>query len=135
MEYKQKNQDIIKDNLLMIKNKDLEVINRIMEHNNIQDNGKMDKKMEMELGKIYKVINMLDNGLMEKYKDMEYTQLLKVKNMKGISLIFLNMEKLNKDFQMEIYSKEIILMENLKVLEFINLKNIIWFMKVILIKV
>lgn len=35
MEYKQKNQDIMKDTLLMIKDKDLEVINGIMEHNNI----------------------------------------------------------------------------------------------------
>lgn len=90
--------------------------------------------MEMEPGKIYKVINMLDNGLMEKYKDMEYIQPHKDKNIKDILLISLNMEKLKKNFQMEICSKEIILMENHKVLVFINLKNIIWSMKVILIK-
>jgi hypothetical protein len=35
MEYKQKNLDIMKDILLMIKNKDLEAINGIMELNNI----------------------------------------------------------------------------------------------------
>jgi hypothetical protein len=85
----------------------------------------MDKKMEMELGKIYKEINMLDNGLMEKYKDMEYIKPHKVKNIKDILLIFLNMVKLKKYFPMVIYSKETILMESQKVLVFINLKNIV----------
>ncbi len=74
----------LKEILLIIKNRDLELLIGIMVMINIQVNGKMDKNMEMVFGKIYKEINILVNGSMEKFKDMVFIILQMHRNMKDI---------------------------------------------------
>ena len=54
----------------------------------IQDNGKVDLKMDQAHGNQVREIFILANGFQEKYKDMVFILLQLVKDMKGISSNF-----------------------------------------------
>lgn len=130
-----KKEFIIREAILMVKNKVSEYLIGIKDLTNIQVNGKTDLKVAMECGKTLMEISILVNGSMERLKVMVFIQLLMDRNMKVILSIFSNMEKENKCFQMATILKAILLKANPMVKVFINLTEAKLSTKAISVKV
>ena len=69
--------------------------------------------MELECGKVKKEIHMLDNGNKVRLKVLEYLLRSMVVDMRVNFIILLRMDRVLKNFQVEIYIRENILMVNL----------------------
>lgn len=95
--------------------------------NTIQVNGSKVKRMEVDIGKVQQDKAIWDNGKTDQCLVMESKRKMITRNMKDNFQTLLKMVQENKNFQMVIYLREIIVMESLRGLGRISGKKAIVF--------